>query len=265
MKRRAGLFIVVLMLLMLPLSVETRAAGKYTVYVNRKSNIVNVVENSSGKVVKAMWCSTGKRYKTPRGTFKLKTKYRWRPMIHGYYAQYASRITRGILFHAVPSVGKGHARVKNSALRELGRQASSGCVRLACIDAKWVYNNVPKGTKIVIGENHSMVTPTRPIAKPKKKSGKGWDPTDPDSRNPYRPSISLKSAGKKAIPKGTAFDIKNYVSVSSKLTASGTLWDNATITGKVDTSVSGKYKVTVKVFDPLTLLSRSKSFTFTVK
>ena len=265
MKRRAGLFIVVLMLLMLPLSVETRAAGKYTVYVNRKSNIVNVVENSSGKVVKAMWCSTGKRYKTPRGTFKLKTKYRWRPMIHGYYAQYASRITGGILFHAVPSVGKGHAKVKNSALRELGRQASSGCVRLACIDAKWVYNNVPKGTKIVIGENHPMVTPTRPIAKPKKSSGKGWDPTDPDSRNPYRPSISLKSAGKKAIPKGTAFDIKNYVSVSSKLTASGTLWDNATITGKVDTSVSGKYKVTVKVFDPLTLLSRSKSFTFTVK
>ena len=38
-----------------------------------------------------------------------------------------------------------------SEAKKLGKKASShGCVRLSVADAKWLYNNVTTGTKVVI-------------------------------------------------------------------------------------------------------------------
>ena len=63
-----------------------------------------------------------------------------------------------------------------------------GCVRLTVKDAKWIYENCPIGTQV---EFYSSSNPG-PLGKPttRKISGapanvRGWDPTDPDSRNPW--------------------------------------------------------------------------------
>ena len=47
-------------------TVDVQAASKYTIYVNRRTNLVNVTKSKTGKLVKAMYCSTGKNYRTIR-------------------------------------------------------------------------------------------------------------------------------------------------------------------------------------------------------
>ena len=44
---------------------------------------------------------------------------------------------------------KGGA-VTQSSVNNLGRKASHGCVRLSVEDAKWIYNNCPVNTKVVV-------------------------------------------------------------------------------------------------------------------
>ena len=54
-----------------------------------------------------------------------------------------------ILFHSVLYNEKGGA-VTQSSVNNLGRKASHGCVRLSVEDAKWIYNNCPVNTKVVV-------------------------------------------------------------------------------------------------------------------
>ncbi|PWG00051.1 L,D-transpeptidase [Levilactobacillus bambusae] len=106
------------------------------------------------KTLYTMYCSTGVgKNKTPHGTFHIQeergtffynkeskegAKYwvSWKD--HGIY-----------LFHTVPTDSKGNY-IKSEA-EELGKNAAShGCIRLSVADAKWVYEKVPYGMKVVI-------------------------------------------------------------------------------------------------------------------
>ncbi|QMU08116.1 L,D-transpeptidase [Levilactobacillus suantsaii] len=106
------------------------------------------------KVLYTMYCSTGKgRYKTPTGTFHIqaergKSFFNWNSGEGGRY--WVSWKGHGIyLFHTVPINSKGHY-IKKEA-KHLGKSAAShGCVRLSVSDAKWVYNHVPYGMKVII-------------------------------------------------------------------------------------------------------------------
>ena len=53
------------------------------------------------------------------------------------------------LFHSVPTDAKG--RIIADEARKLGQKASHGCIRLSLADAKWLYENLPFGAKVVIG------------------------------------------------------------------------------------------------------------------
>ncbi len=53
------------------------------------------------------------------------------------------------LFHSVPIDKKGNIIVNEA--RKLGRKASHGCIRLSLADAKWIYDNIPYSTRVVIG------------------------------------------------------------------------------------------------------------------
>lgn len=56
------------------------------------------------------------------------------------------------LFHSVPTKGDGSYNLKEAS--KLGRtQGSHGCVRLSVPDSKWIMDNIPNGTKVVI-KNH---------------------------------------------------------------------------------------------------------------
>ena len=56
------------------------------------------------------------------------------------------------LFHSVPTKGDGSYNMKEAA--KLGRtQGSHGCIRLSVPDSKWLMDNIPDGTKVVIKDH----------------------------------------------------------------------------------------------------------------
>ena len=104
-------------------------------------------------LVRSMTCSTGTRENpTPLGTFSAAgAAGRW------YYfqkfkcwAQYAYRIDGPILFHSVLYSEKDESTLRKGSVYALGSRASHGCVRLKVEDAKWIYNNCPAGTTVVV-------------------------------------------------------------------------------------------------------------------
>ena len=76
-----------------------------------------------------------------------------------------------------------------------------GCIRLTVADAQWIYYNCPLGTSV---EFYTSSNPG-PLGKPgiQKVSNagdpyRGWDPTDPDSRNPWPQKKAKEAAERKA-------------------------------------------------------------------
>lgn len=143
--------------------------------------------------IKAMICSIGSA--TPEsGTYSMSDKYTWRLLEGNVYGQYACRITGSILFHSVPYEQKDKTTLEWWEYDKLGTKASAGCVRLKVEDAKWIYNNCIPGTKV---EFYSDSTPG-PLGKPtaQKISNdaevRNWDPTDPDSSNPWPAYLKKK-------------------------------------------------------------------------
>ncbi len=103
-----------------------------------------------------MICSTGRNATpTPTGTYQaygqleLEDDEWWWFKTYKCYAKYAYGIVGGILFHSVT-----YTRDKKPLGDEknLGRKASHGCIRLTVDDAKWIYDNCPYGTTVVIQE-----------------------------------------------------------------------------------------------------------------
>lgn len=265
-KKKSYLMIGILLLFvtlgfMLPKTVQ--AASKYTIYVNRQTNLVNVVDQSTNKVVRAMYCSTGKNNRTIKGTFKTKAKYRWRALKGNVYGQYATRISGSYLFHSVPYYKKNVKTVETKEYNKLGSQASLGCVRLTVADAKWIYDKCRIGTKVVINDTKKLEKPAYPPIIISTKSKSGWDPTDPDKRNPYYPKISVKS-GQTKVTCGSSFDPLACITVTSSVTGQDELKKHVTVKGKVNTQKPGKYQLTYTVTDPRTELKTSKKVTFTV-
>lgn len=105
------------------------------------------------ELVRTMVCSTGtKDNPTPYGTFSAAgAAGRW------YYfkkfdcwAQYAYRISGPYLFHSVLYSAKDESTLRQGSVSNLGSRASHGCIRLKVEDAKWIYNNCPAGTTVVV-------------------------------------------------------------------------------------------------------------------
>lgn len=189
-----------LMLLVFAGTPVTTQAAKlpYYIKINRQQNCVTVYAlDSKGKYtkpVKAFACSVGVNNATPTGTFSIPAKYRWHTLMGGVYGQYCSRIHGGVLFHSVFYSSQDPSRLAYNSYNRLGQTASHGCVRLNVEDAKWIYDNCPVGTKVTIYDSKDpgpLGKPT-PVRIDVNSPYRGWDPTDPDPRNPWlklRPTI----------------------------------------------------------------------------
>lgn len=165
----------------------------YYIKVNYGAQVVTIyTKDANGDYTvpyKSMVCSTGSA--TPKsGVYSIPSRWKWGALFGGVYGQYVTKITGNILFHSVPYLRNGDtASLEYWEYDKLGTNASAGCVRLTVNDAKWIYNNCTNGTKV---EFYSS-SDTGPLGKPsaKKISSypdylRNWDPTDPDSRNPWK-------------------------------------------------------------------------------
>ncbi len=168
------------------LPAKTQNSLPYYIKVNKQANCITIYEKGNDGAytvpVKAMVCSTGDN--TPLGTFHTLNEYRWRLLIHDVWGQYATRITRDILFHSVPYDKKNPETLLADEYNKLGESASAGCVRVTVADAKWIQENCPIGTTVTIYNSEDP----GPLGKPQAQkipSDSKWDPTDLDERNPW--------------------------------------------------------------------------------
>lgn len=108
------------------------------------------VYDAKNRVVQQYKCSTGlEGDDTPTGTFTVSDRgesFYSEKYKEGAY--YWTRFQGSFLFHSVPFDKSRKYEPEEAA--KLGTRASHGCVRLATENAKWIYDNISSGTKVVI-------------------------------------------------------------------------------------------------------------------
>ena len=184
-------------------AVHTRSNGQpYYLMVNRAQNTVTVYgldEDSYYTVpVKAMICSVGREgHATPTGTFSIGGKWAWVHMLDNSYGQYVSQISGNILFHSVCYTRRDPSTLMTEEYNALGERASLGCVRLQSGDAKWIYDNCARGTRVTVYDGSDpgpLGKPGRTVDFITESMDNGWDPTDPREDNPWRTSPAPNQA-----------------------------------------------------------------------
>ena len=133
---------------MLNLANTYASATNYLILVNGETHKVGVFSGSRGNwKLEYYWdCSDGKKSTpTVRGVFTVAAK--------GYYFDsgdarcfYYTQFYGDYLFHSVLYDKK----TGNLADGRLGMGLSHGCVRLKIENAKWIYDHIPAGTKVVV-------------------------------------------------------------------------------------------------------------------
>lgn len=249
--------------------IHSNTGNDYLLKVNRLLNCVTVyIKDRNGEYTlpyRAMACSTGKNINnTPLGTFTISDKYEWRLMIDGSYAQYATRVYKGILFHSIPYFSSNTNDMEYEEFNKLGSPASLGCIRLSAADSKWIYDNCKKGTTVIIYDDENSPGPLgKPVTIqiPLDSPYKNWDPTDPSPDNPWKNLYPTINASDLTIPLGT--DINPISLVTATDTCGNDISSAVAIEGDYNKDAVGAYTVTFNVTDLLGR-SSSKSITITV-
>lgn len=124
-------------------------------YLYDGSKIIYTMYSSGGVYQKD--AKTGKmKSATPTGTFYVQAE-RGDSFFNQELGEganyYVSWLNHGeYLFHSVPTKADGSYNLKEAA--KLGKSTGShGCIRLSVPDAKWMEQNLPEGTKVVIADN----------------------------------------------------------------------------------------------------------------
>lgn len=222
----------------------TNSDNPYIIKINRLLNCVTIYsKDTTGDYtvpVKSMVCSTGRD--TPVGTFKTSDKYTWRKLVGNVWGQYAYRITGQILFHSVPYFSQNNADLETLEFNKLGTAASLGCIRLQVIDAKWLIENCPKGTKVIIYDDDSS---PGPLGKPNAlliPETITWDPTDPDSNNPWITNIMISGLKDFTVEAGNS----NYNLLENVKATDGAgtdITNSLTINGTINHNLIGNYNL----------------------
>ena len=179
----------------------------YCILVNRAQNTVTVYGvGTDGRYsipVRAMVCSAGSSgHSTPLGSFSTSDRYEWRNMVDGTWGQYATRFNRSILFHSVCYKKTDPASLITEEYNVLGGFASLGCIRLQVADAKWIYDNCPKGTRVTVFDGDQpgpLGKPAPLVSSITGEKANGWDPTDPRVENPWKQILGDRAGSSSAV------------------------------------------------------------------
>lgn len=234
----------------------------YLIKVNRVANCTTVYgKDANGQYtvpVKAITVSCGKNIEdTPLGEFNTIISYDWRLMFDNTYGHYAYRIIGSTLFHSVPYYTVSNDDLEWTEYNKLGSPASMGCVRMTVADAKWLVENCPVGTKVIIYDDASNPGPLgkpETIKIPADSPYKGWDPTDPNPNNPwhqYSASITYPSSKVITVEQGST-DAKIRSFFTAKDTCGNIITSKIKISGQYNLNVPGTYNnVTIGITDAI--------------
>ena len=130
------------------LNIESSTSYLINVSLENQKTYIYSGKPDNWKLLRTCPCSTGiNSEETPVGSFSIKEKGDW--FFSDKYEQggkYWTQITGDILFHSIP-----FAKDKTTILDyTLNKPSSHGCIRLPIEDAKWIYTNIPKGSKVII-------------------------------------------------------------------------------------------------------------------
>jgi len=120
----------------------------YFIWVELKTFKVNIFKGSINKwtLVHSYLCTIGKKSTpTPKGTYTIGIKGLYFGVNKGYKCWYYTQFKGNYLFHSIIYNLDGSIRDGR-----LGMALSDGCIRLTKENAKWIWDNIPKGTKVVI-------------------------------------------------------------------------------------------------------------------
>ncbi len=255
-------------------NIEKSKDNLYCLVVNRKTNTVTVYTyDDEGKYsvpVRAMVCSCGAggENETPVGEYKTASTSEWASLYgdddhETLFGQYATEFHGAYLFHSVPYEEEKKDALEPGEFNKLGTNASQGCVRLMVADCYWIYKNCAKNTPVFVIDEDASSDPlgTPPIVK--KPANGGWDPTDPDPKNPYKGKLpSIGKAEDVTLKKGEKFDpMKGII---AKDICGNIINDEVEVIGKVLTDKPGTYYLTYTVTDAFHL-TRSVIRTVVVK
>ena len=129
----------------------------YRIDVDLTSQIVTIYDNQTNEIVRQFLCTSGAKDATPTGTFYMPPKedederqewYFFRGF--GVYARYATRVYKGIMFHSLLYNKKSMSSLSKVAVKEYGRPASHGCLRVRWQDAEFIAKNCLVGTQVKI-------------------------------------------------------------------------------------------------------------------
>ena len=165
----------------------------YYIEVDKANQVVRVYERGDGTythLIRRMVCSTGRiDSKLPDKLYEMSgARLKWCRAADGHlYMQYATRIYSSYMFHGVPTDGVGGSRVKADYYRKLGERASGGCIRMLCADAKWIFDNVPNGSFVLVmkGARNPAEYGSVTVPAANQTGSLIWDPTDDNPANPY--------------------------------------------------------------------------------
>ncbi len=174
---------------------ENVSPYKIVVYIGSQSTVVYKVkeDGSLGSAVKRFSCSTGAPSSpTSPGEYMVQSKQRWCSLQGNVYGQFCSYIGAHYLFHSVPYLKRDPSSLENEEYDKLGRRSSMGCIRMCVRDCKWIFDNVPIGTPVIITKSSGPSGGSFPKRK-KDRVYDGWDPSDRWAKgNPYFDSAAAQ-------------------------------------------------------------------------
>ena len=168
--------------------VRGKVSGPYMLRVDRVRNQITVyARDTNGQYnipVVAMPCSVGlPATPTPKGRFTGSRAGRWQILMGPSWGQYATLVdaANGIFIHSVSGPAANPYSLPANEWNKLGRTAAShGCIRVAVIDAKWIYEHC-NGSTIEV-QDYSNAGPFDRKTYTKITAAYNWDPTDPAAK-----------------------------------------------------------------------------------
>ena len=152
----------------------------YYITVDITNQLVTVYRTDGDTIARQMLCSTGLNNRTPLGDFvlpktrKSSERKEWYYFdFYDCYAQYATRILGGVMFHSIPCSKRSQASISARGIREFGFKASHGCIRLRWQDAEFIAKECLAGTKLRIFESGEVNEELRELLMLESYTGEG--------------------------------------------------------------------------------------------